>query len=159
MRMLSAPASSKHGTATGVICPAALPRPLRSRLFPVSSSLKRSGNRPTRKSRVAEINRGDFAGGLRRKFVHARMEKRLQIDQDRMFTGRDEVVAVKVGRLEGVENRQVSALALIEAGDFVRASARMRTDEFGPAMIAAKDAVQSAKTGFGAAVFNQARSC
>src|SRR4051794_7868426 len=49
--------------------------------------------------RVAEIRGHNFTGALRREFSQARMEQRFQINQDGMFTGRDEVFAMKVRRL------------------------------------------------------------
>ena len=70
--------------------------------------------------RVAEIRRGDFAGLLRLQFVEPRMEERLQINQYRVFTGGDQIFAVKIGCLQGIENRQIAALTLIEAPDFLR---------------------------------------
>src|SRR5262249_9040352 len=67
------------------------------------------------RARVAVASGGGPAGRNGPAPLFARMEERLQVDEDRVLARRDEVLAVEVGRIERVEQRQVPSLALVEA--------------------------------------------
>jgi hypothetical protein len=66
-----------------------------------------------------------------------RLEEGLQIDQDRVLAGRDQVLVVEIGRLQRVEQGQVGALPLVEAPDGRGRGAPGRRHELGPAVVAA----------------------
>ena len=65
------------------------------------------------------------------------MEEGLKVDQDRMLAGGDEVLQVEIGRLDGIQQRQVAALALVKALHLLPRLARARRDEFHPPVGAA----------------------
>jgi hypothetical protein len=65
------------------------------------------------------------------------MEDGLQIDQDRMLAGGDDVLQVEIGRLDGIQQCQVAALALVKALHLLSRPTRTRRDEFHPPIGAA----------------------
>jgi hypothetical protein len=79
------------------------------------------------------------------------VEERLQVDQDRVLAGRDQVLEVKVGRLQGIQHREGSTLALIETSDFLGGGAGPGGHAFDPPVVAAVEDDQGPEAGVSAA--------
>ncbi len=65
------------------------------------------------------------------------IEEGLQIDQHRVFAGRNQILQVEVGRIQGIEKRQIGAETLIETLDFVSSRAWLIPDVLDPPVRAA----------------------
>lgn len=66
----------------------------------------------------------------------SRVEERFQIEQDRVFSGRNQVLGVEIGGLQSVQQRQVGALALVEAPYLFLRPASVRRNKLHPPVIA-----------------------
>jgi hypothetical protein len=73
-------------------------------------------------------------------------EERLQVDENGVFAARNDVLVVEVVGVQGVEQREEPALALVEALDAGRRFAVVRRDELHPAVRPAVDHVRVARS-------------
>src|ERR1700737_2265796 len=69
-----------------------------------------------------------------------------------MLPGSNQVFIMEIGRFQSVEQRQVTALALIEAHHFLSGSAALRGDEFCPTIFSAIENSPAPKSGLRQAV-------
>src|SRR5215831_1742942 len=74
------------------------------------------------------------------------MKNCFEIYENRVFAGRDEVLAVKVRCLEYIQEGEVCPLSLEKALQFLQGSARVGSDKFGPTVAAAIQDSQAAQS-------------
>ena len=92
------------------------------------------GEEPYAEDRVGHGFVGELVGRDRIARGFAGVKEGLQVDQDRVFTGRYEVLEVEVRRIERVEERQVPPLAPVETADLVRRRAGLLGHELHPSV-------------------------